>query len=66
MAETLDAQLTRTQAAIAAVEGGAQTARAADGRLLTYPDIKELYAREKSLLRRIAGASHINRTVSEC
>lgn len=65
MAETLAAQLTRVQTAIAAIESGAQSITAEDGRSLTRGNLKALYEREKSLLRRIDHETTHGRTVAE-
>jgi len=65
MAETLAAQLTRVQAAIAAIEEGAQMITAEDGRTVRRGDLKALYDREKNLLRRINFESNKGRTVAE-
>ena len=53
MAETLAAQLTSVQAAIAAIESGAQSIGAGD-RTLTRANLDKLYEREKDLLKRIS------------
>ena len=50
---TLAEQLTSVQAAIEAVEGGAQSYTDADGRNITYPALDILYKREERLQRRI-------------
>ena len=65
MAETLAAQLTRVQAAIAAIEDGAQSITAEDGRSLTRADLKTLYEREKGLLRRVDHESTHGKTLAE-
>jgi len=65
MAETLAAQLTRVQAAIAAIEEGAQSITAEDGRSLTRANLPALYRREESLRRRINFESTKGRTVAE-
>lgn len=53
MAQTLDEQLTSVQAAITAIESGAQSFQIAD-RTYSRADLSVLYQREESLLRRIA------------
>ncbi|MHB1297285.1 MAG: hypothetical protein ACYC0B_02050 [Gemmatimonadaceae bacterium] len=52
MAEATTTQLDRVQAAIAAIEGGAQSF-AVLGRVYQRGDLATLYAREEQLLRRI-------------
>ena len=56
MAETLAAQLTRVQAAIATIENGAQSI-SFEGRTITRASLKTLYDREQSILKRIDTAS---------
>lgn len=53
MTTTTD-QLASVREAISAVESGAQEARGPDGRMVKYPDIQVLYARETDLIRRLA------------
>jgi hypothetical protein len=53
MAETLDAQLTRVQAAIAAIESGHQS-YSVDGVTFTRANLKTLYEREARLLNLVA------------
>lgn len=53
MPETYETQLERVQAAIAAIESGAQSYSIA-GRSLSRADLQTLYAREAQLLRLIA------------
>lgn len=65
MAETLAARLTQVQAAIAAVEGGAQSYTAEDGRSLTYPPLQILLEDEKRILRLIEHETTRGRTVAE-
>jgi len=65
MAETLAAQLTRVQAAIAVIEEGAQSITAEDGRSLRRGELKVLYEREKNLIRRIEFENNKGRTVAE-
>lgn len=62
---TLAEQLTNVQAAIEAIETGAQSIKAEDGRSLTRADLKTLYEREASLQRRIASESDKGRRVAE-
>jgi len=64
MAETLASQLASVQAAITAIESGAQSA-SINGRQLTRADLKTLYDREASLLRRIDRATNTVRRVVE-
>jgi len=64
MAETLASQLASVQAAITAIESGAQSA-SINGRQLTRADLKTLYDREASLLRRIAAGKKVFRTLVE-
>lgn len=52
MSQTLAEQLTSVQAAIAAVESGAQSI-SLDGANLIRPNLKELCDREERLLKRI-------------
>jgi hypothetical protein len=49
---TLAAQLASVQAAIAAVESGAQSYIDDDGAAMTYPSLEVLYKREERLLSR--------------
>ena len=65
MAETLAAQLTRVQTAIASLESGTVQSVTIQGRTITYANLKVLYDREQQLLRRTAEASQISRTVAE-
>jgi hypothetical protein len=53
LAETLETQLDRVQAAIAAIESGAQSYQIANRRI-TKADLATLYARESSLKSQIA------------
>jgi hypothetical protein len=46
-------QLVSVRAAIAAVESGTQETRLPDGRVVRYPELEVLYAREKDLLARM-------------
>jgi hypothetical protein len=62
---TLAQQLTSVQAAIAAIEGGAQSITAADGRTYTRASLQTLYDREKALLLRTERASGQARRVAE-
>ena len=64
MAATLAQQLESVQAAIAAIESGAQST-AVDGQTVTRADLRTLYAREKSLLMRINWADKGRVTVAE-
>jgi hypothetical protein len=50
---TLAEQLASVQAAIAEIEGGAQSTSSRDGRRRDRADLATLYAREKDLMRRI-------------
>lgn len=61
---TLAAQLTSVQAAISAIEGGAQSFTIGD-RSYTRANLKTLYDREKSLLLRTERASTQARKVAE-
>ena len=54
--ETLETQLDRVQAAIAAIESGAQSYQIAN-RKVTKGDLATLYARETSLKSQIARAT---------
>lgn len=56
MAESIDTQLTRVQAAIASIESGGQDVTYG-GRRVTMADLATLYKRESSLLSRIERAS---------
>ena len=62
---TLAEQLTNVQVAIEAIETGAQSITAEDGRTLTYASLDSLYKREASLQRRINFQSNKGRTVTE-
>ena len=65
MAATLAEQLASVQAAIAAIESGAQSA-ASEGESLTRADLNTLYTREERLLNKIARAARGgNITVAE-
>jgi len=64
MAATLAEQLESVQAAIAAIESGAQST-AVDGQTLTRADLKTLYIREENLLRKIDRADRGRTTVAE-
>ena len=55
MTETHAEQLVRVQAAIAAIESGAQSA-SYDGRTVTRADLRTLYERERHLRRMVARA----------
>jgi hypothetical protein len=61
LAETLEAQLERVQAAIAAIESGAQDYTIGQRRF-TRANLETLYRREADLLRRIDRAKHGTRT----
>lgn len=61
LAETLEAQLERVQAAIAAIESGAQDYTIGQRRF-TRANLETLYRREADLLRRIDQAKHGTRT----
>ena len=65
MAETLAVKLARVQATIATLEALPVEATSIQGRSVTYRRLEVLYARERSLERRIANASQISRTVAE-
>lgn len=62
---TLAEQLASVQAAIAEIESGAQSITAEDGRSLTRASLPALYAREKSLLNRIAHENTHGKTIYE-
>ena len=64
MAATLAQQLASVQAAIAAIEGGAQSA-ASEGESLARADLKTLYDREERLLNKIARGDKGNISVAE-
>lgn len=53
MAATLAEQLTSVQAAIAAIEAGAQSATV-DGQTVVRAELRTLYTREERLLNKIA------------
>lgn len=61
---TLAQQLESVQAAIAAIESGAQSA-ASEGESLTRADLKTLYDREERLLNKIARGDKGNISVAE-
>ena len=61
---TLAEQLASVQAAIAAIESGAQSVTN-DGQTTNRPDLRTLYAREKDLLNRIARGDRGRITVAE-
>lgn len=64
MAATLAQQLASVQAAIAAIESGAQST-AVDGQTFTRADLRTLYIREQSLLNKIDRADRGRITVAE-
>jgi len=64
MATTLAEQLASVQAAIAAIESGAQSATN-EGATVTKADLRTLYAREERLLNRIDRADRGRITVAE-
>jgi len=64
MATTLAEQLASVQAAIAAIESGAQSTTN-DGRTLTRADLGTLYNREKELLNKVDRADRGRTTVAE-
>lgn len=64
MAATLAAQLANVQAAIEAIETGAQST-AVDGQSLTRADLRTLYAREERLLNKIDRADRGRITAAE-
>ncbi len=57
MAATLAQQLASVQAAIAAVEGGAQSYTDDDGAVIAYPSLDVLYKREERIEQKIARES---------
>jgi len=61
---TLAAQLESVQAAIAAIESGAQAA-SSEGESLTRADLVTLYCREYNLLNKIDRADRGRTTVAE-
>jgi len=61
---TLAEQLASVQAAIAAIESGAQST-ASEGESLTRADLKTLYDREEKLLNKIDRADRGRYTVAE-
>ncbi len=61
MAEDLQTQLARVQAAIAAIEGGAQEYMV-EGRTFRRGDLRMLYEREERLLARIGEQENGTRT----
>ncbi|MFB0523929.1 MAG: hypothetical protein ACETVZ_00185 [Phycisphaerae bacterium] len=64
MAATLAEQLARVQAAIEAIESGAQST-SCDGQTLTKADLRTLYLREENLLAKIDRADRGRTTVAE-
>lgn len=64
MAATLAEQLESVQAAIAAIESGAQSTTI-DGQTVNRADLKTLYIREENLLRKIDRAGRDRITVAE-
>ena len=64
MATTLAEQLASVQAAIAAIESGAQAA-SSEGESVTRADLRTLYAREENLLRKIDRGDRGRITVAE-
>jgi len=62
--KTLAEQLESVQSAIEIIEGGAASI-SINGRQLTRADLKTLYDREASLLRRIAAGKKVFRTLVE-
>ena len=61
---TLAERLTSVQTAIAAIEGGAQSATSLGG-TVTRADLRTLYAQEARLERKIAAESGRRRTIAE-
>ena len=61
---TLAEQLTSVQAAIAAIEAGAQSATC-EGQTVTRAELGRLYAREERLLNKIDRADRGRTTVAE-
>ena len=61
---TLAERLASVQAAIAAIEGGAQSSTSLGG-TVTRADLRTLYAQEERLERKIANESGQRRTVAE-
>ncbi|MHC4617221.1 MAG: hypothetical protein ACYTEQ_05650 [Planctomycetota bacterium] len=61
---TLAEQLASVQAAIAAIEGGAQS-YSLNNRTYVFGDLKTLYERERHLLARIAHETSQGRTIAE-
>jgi len=57
-------QLASVQAAIEAIESGAQSI-GHDGETYTYADLRTLYAREERLRKKIRGQSRTTRTIAE-
>ena len=64
MAATLAEQLASVQAAIAAIESGAQSATS-EGESVARADLRTLYAREERLLNKIDRADRGRITVAE-
>ena len=64
MAATLAEQLASVQAAIAAIESGAQSA-SSEGESLTRADLRTLYEREQRLLNKIDRGDRGNISVAE-
>ena len=64
MAATLAEQLANVQAAIEAIETGAQST-GSDGESVTRPDLRTLYAREERLLNKIDRADRGRITAAE-
>lgn len=64
MAQTLAQQLDSVQAAIAAIEGGAQS-YSVNGMTYTRASLETLYRREEQLERRTSQAGQPMRTVAE-
>lgn len=64
MATTLAEKLASVQAAIAAIEGGAQSITS-NGQTLTRADLGTLYAREEKLLKKVDWGNRGRTTVAE-
>ena len=64
MAATLAEQLASVQAAIAAIESGAQSA-SSEGESVNRPDLRTLYEREQRLLNKIDRGDRGNISVAE-
>ncbi len=65
MAETLAAQLTRVQKAIATLESGTVSSVTIQGRTVTFNNLQTLYDREQQLIQRTEDGNGMQRRIAE-